>query len=307
MTRLVLAMVAAMVLSGCQHSGQQVVDPFWGRQTVPPPATGSICTPAINPGCQQPVQQPLITQGTPVPSGGLQTTTPPNLLPAPTTPALAPHMPNTPANVTPIPATPAPAGSGVPYGNAGPAMTAPPSSGFSMPNRAPSSGYSNPDTSSSGTTGIPPATPPSTAPAGPYPTWPSSSTTPGGTSPSTSGSAPAATAPSSSAPTTPTPAGPPPTSSPPAGLGPGYVPQGGFSFPDKSGSTSPGPRGTWITPVSVAATPVGLDGATISAPPGTAAADGLDSSPSIVRIPTAIGGDPGTAQASAAMPISPAP
>ena len=126
MTRLVLAMVAAMVLSGCQHSGQQVVDPFWGRQTVPPPATGSICTPAINPGCQQPVQQPLITQGTPVPSGGLQTTTPPNLLPAPTTPALAPHMPNTPANVTPIPATPAPAGSGVPYGNAGPAMTAPP-------------------------------------------------------------------------------------------------------------------------------------------------------------------------------------
>jgi hypothetical protein len=100
MTRLVLAMVAAMVLSGCQHSGQQVVDPFWGRQTVPPPATGSICTPAINPGCQQPVQQPVTTQGTPVPSGGLQTTTPPNLLPAPATPAPGPPMSNTPANGT---------------------------------------------------------------------------------------------------------------------------------------------------------------------------------------------------------------
>ena len=31
MTRLVLAIVAAMALSGCQHSGQQVIDPFWGR------------------------------------------------------------------------------------------------------------------------------------------------------------------------------------------------------------------------------------------------------------------------------------
>ena len=54
MTRLVLAIIAAVALSGCQHSGQQAIDPFWGRTTVPPPATGSIGTPIITPGYQQP-------------------------------------------------------------------------------------------------------------------------------------------------------------------------------------------------------------------------------------------------------------
>jgi hypothetical protein len=33
-------------------------------------------------------------------------------------------------------------------------------------------------------------------------------------------------------------------------LAPGYVPQGGFGFPDKSGSTSPSTKGNWITPIS---------------------------------------------------------
>ena len=55
MTRLVLAIVAAMALSGCQHGGQQAIDPFWGRTTVPAPATGSIGAPIISPGCQQPL------------------------------------------------------------------------------------------------------------------------------------------------------------------------------------------------------------------------------------------------------------
>ena len=37
MMRRALAIIATMALSGCQHSGQQAVDPFWGRTTVPPP------------------------------------------------------------------------------------------------------------------------------------------------------------------------------------------------------------------------------------------------------------------------------
>ena len=43
MKRLVLAILTAAVMSGCQHSGQQVIDPFWGRTTVPPPANGFDC------------------------------------------------------------------------------------------------------------------------------------------------------------------------------------------------------------------------------------------------------------------------
>ena len=87
MTRLVLAIVAATALSGCQHSGQQAIDPFWGRTTVPSPATGSIGAPIVTPGCPQPLQPPVITPGTLVPSGGLQPTPQPNLLPAPMSPA----------------------------------------------------------------------------------------------------------------------------------------------------------------------------------------------------------------------------
>ncbi len=138
MTRLVLAIVAAMALSGCQHSGQQAIDPFWGHTTVPPPPTGSIGTPIISPGCPQPLQaQPIIPPGAPLSTGGLPATTPPNLLPAPMS-----SMPATPGTFTPIPATPVPAGNAVPFGNGAPAMTSPPS-GYRMPDRAPPSGYSN--------------------------------------------------------------------------------------------------------------------------------------------------------------------
>ena len=134
---LVLAMIAATALSGCQHSGQQAVDPFWGRTTVPSPATGSIGAPIISPGCPQPLQpQPIITPGTPLSSGGPQASTPPNLLPAPMSPT-----PAAPGMVTPMPATPAPGGSGIPNGYGAPAMTSPPS-GYPC-RAAPPSGYSN--------------------------------------------------------------------------------------------------------------------------------------------------------------------
>ena len=52
MTRLVLAIVAATFLSGCQH--RQATDPFWGQTTVPPPATDPIGTPVITPDTRNP-------------------------------------------------------------------------------------------------------------------------------------------------------------------------------------------------------------------------------------------------------------
>ena len=218
----------------------------------------------------------------------------------------------TPAPVTPMPATPAPVGSGVPYGNGVPAMTAPPS-GNAGQYRAPSSGYSTPDLSPSGTVATPPATMPGSAPAGSHPTWPPASTVPGGTvpSPSTGGAAPAGTAPGSSAPASPTPT-PAPTGSSPSGTSPsnpppGYFPSGGFHYDNRDGSNRPSPGGTWITPTGVAVAPVSLDGAMVSAPPGTTAGAGLEAGPSIVRIPTTVANGSTLTAVSAEMSTSPAP
>ena len=292
MMRLVLAIVAAMALSGCQHGGQQAIDPFWGRTTVPAPATGSIGAPIISPGCQQPLTpQVTITPGTPTPlsSGALPPASPPNLLPAPMSPPPGGTVP-----ITPIPATPGPSGNGVPYGYGTPPMTSPPS-GY-PPSRAPLSGYSNPDSSTSGSPGSPAVTMPGSGPAGTYPPPP---TTPSGMTPPTGGAAPVGPSPGSSSPTgpgtTPTPAG-----SPSSGGAPGYFPPGGFNYDNRSGSARPSPGGNLITPNGVATVPVSLDGATVSAPPetttqpGVPGTPGLDASPSVVRIPA--GADGGWAQ-----------
>lgn len=286
MTRLVLAIVALAALSGCQHSGQQAIDPFWGRTTVPSPATGSIGSP----GCPQPLQPPIVTQGTPIPSGGLQPTTQPNLLPAPISPA-----PTAPATGTPMPVTPAPGGSAVPYGGAS-AIPAPPS-GNSTPGVAPPSGYSGAGASPWGTPGSPAATMPGSSPTDRYGPSPASPTRPGSLSPPAGGPSPAS--PSSfsppNAPATPAPAGAPPA---------GYFPPNGYNYDNRNGSTRPSTGDNWVTPGGVATARPGvpgtssLDGAIVSAPPettirpGVSGTPGLDAGPSIVRIPT--GGDGGS-------------
>ncbi len=231
MTRLVLAIVAAMALSGCQHSGQQVIDPFWGRTTVPPPATGSIGAPIGSPGCPQPVAQPIITPGTPVPGGcGPQATTPPNLLPATVTP-----MPSPAGTVAPMPATPGSSGNGVPYGNGASAVTAP-AAGNATPLVAPPSGYSNRGLSPSGSPGSPPAAT--------YPALPASPMAPSSTAPPTGGMAPTGPSPSPSAPAGPT-LTPAPASTPPASGAPGYSPPDG-SFNYHGSTQRPSGQGNWV-------------------------------------------------------------
>src|SRR5208283_4507923 len=163
LTRLLCAIAAAVACSGCQHTGQQAVDPFWGRTTVPAPATGSIGASVVGQGYPQPLQPPIVTQGTPITSGGLQSASPPNLLPAPTSPA-----PAAPVTIAPMPPATPPAGSGIPYGNPMPTMPSPPS-GYPTPSRAPLSGYSNSDSSSPGS--APATATPGSGAAGTYPPW----------------------------------------------------------------------------------------------------------------------------------------
>lgn len=112
MTRLLLAILAAVSLCGCRYQGQQAIDPFWGRKTVPPPPTGSIGTCVVTPGYPAPVTAPAtVTPGMTVPGGSVPLSTPPNLLPGPVTaPSSSPITPSTPS----IPPTPAP-GTGGPY------------------------------------------------------------------------------------------------------------------------------------------------------------------------------------------------
>ncbi len=285
MPRLALVIVAATALSGCQHSGQQAIDPFWGHTTVPSPATGSIGAPIISPGCPPPLQQPIVTQGTPISNGGPQATTPPNLLPTP-----ASSTPSPPGTAIPTPATPGVGGSVAPYGPGIPAVTGPPP-GYSTPDRAPPSGYLNPAWSPAGTAGTPAAGMPGSAPAATYPTSPAPSAAPSGTAPPTGGIAPLGPGPGPYSPPGPaTPAAPTPAGSPPAGY---FPPDGSFNY--HGTRQDPPGRGNRVTPSGVAAVPVSLDGAIVSAPPTA----GLDAGPSIVRIPTTVEGGSTVTPASA--------
>ncbi len=290
MTRLVLAIVAAAALSGCRQSGQQAIDPFWGRTTVPPCPTGQIGAPIVNPGYQQPLTpQVTITPGTPttLPGGTLSPGAPPNLLPAPTSSAPA-------GTISPTPTMPGAANGG---GYGAPAVTSPPSA-YPMPNRAPLSGYYNSDSTPLGAPpGSPAVTMPGSGSSGAYPATP---TTPNGMAPATNGTAPAGTIPGSSSPTGPAP-NPAPAGSPSSGGVPGYFPPGGFNYDNRNGSTRPSPGGNWTTPNGVAVTPTSLDGAVVSAPPEKAirpaAADvpDLGTGPSVIRIPSDGGSAPSPA------------
>ena len=290
MTRLVLAIVAATLLSGCQQ--KQATDPFWGQTTVPPPATGSIGTPVITPGYTQPLpSQPVITPGTPLPSSGYPPTAP-NLLPAPMSRAST-----IPGSVAPMPATSWPGGSGTPYSPGTSAMTAPLSSSPTPPH-APPSGYSSSGVPPVGSSGSP-TTMPGSFPAATYPASPTSPMTSGGYVPSTGPSH------GSYSPPSPTPA-PTPAGSPPGASAPGYFPPGGYNYNNRSEATRPSSGGNWVTPSGVAAAPVSLDGAIVSAPPATTMPTGMNAGPSIVRIPTA--GDGGSAATtSAEIPVAPMP
>ena len=276
MTRFMLAIVAVLVLSGCQYSGQQAIDPFWGRTTVPPTATGLIGAPIMEPAGPQPLQAPVITQGMPLP-GSMQATTPPSLLPAPS--------PGGPATVAPAPA--GTGGTAVPHGN-GASVVSPAPPSYTAPDRAPLSGYSNPD-SSLAAPASPAVTVPGSAPAATNSPWPTQPVSPGSTAPSTNGAAPAGPSPAPSVPTGPppassTPASPAPTPAPtpapggsppgnpsPGGTPPGYLPPDGFKFPanpqGSSGYPVPGVGVNGAVPNTVAAVPVSLNGATVSAPP----------------------------------------
>ena len=218
-----------------------------------------------------------------------------------------------PVPLTPIPATQGPAGNGLPYGYGPPAATSPPSA-YSGPSRAPLSGYSNPDSSPSGTPGSPAVTMPGSGPAN---TYPASPTSPGGMAPPAGGAAPMVPGPGSSSPTGPNPTSAPP-GSPPSGTAPSSVPRPGYFPPDgdyryHDSTQGSSRRGNWVVPSGVAAAPVSLDGATISAPPGTVTqpgvpgTSGLDAGPSVVRIPTGADGGWGATPASAEIPAAPAP
>ncbi len=303
MVRLVLAIVAAMALSGCQHSGQQAIDPFWGRTTVPAPPTGSIGAPIVSPGCQQPlIPQVTITPGTPLSNSGSPPGAPPNLLPAPMS-----SVPGGTGAVTPIPPTPGLTGSGAPYGYGTPAITSPPPV-YPAPSHAPPSGYANPDSSASGTPGSPAVPAPGSAPAGTYPSSPALPTAPGGMAPPAGGATPMGPCPGLSSPTgpTPAPAGSPPASTTPSSPPPGYFPpDGDYRY---HGSTQrPSERGHWVAPSGVATTPAGLGGATVSTPPGTTPGAGLDAGPSVVRIPTIADGGWAATPASAEISAAPTP
>lgn len=72
MKRTLLLIVAAMVCGGCHNQGQSNVDPFFGRTTVPPPATGSVGAKPGTPSYQQPQLPQLPAGGTLQPIPQLQ-------------------------------------------------------------------------------------------------------------------------------------------------------------------------------------------------------------------------------------------
>ena len=107
MTRITLAAFAAIALGGCRYQGEQAVDPFWGRQTVAPPATGSVGTAVVYPGYPPTAAGPQpVVPGTTYPGGAIPSTTSPNFLPGPMT---SPGGAAAPARPT-ISAVPSPAG-----------------------------------------------------------------------------------------------------------------------------------------------------------------------------------------------------
>ena len=86
MTRIVLAAFAALTLGGCRQQGEQVIDPFWGRQTVQPPGTGAVGTAVVYPGYPPATTAPQPAgPGSTAPTWALPSSTPPNLLPTPMT------------------------------------------------------------------------------------------------------------------------------------------------------------------------------------------------------------------------------
>ena len=306
MKRLTLATVAAIALGGCRNQGQQVVDPFWGRTTVPPPATGTIGTVPYSPA---PVMAAPAT-GAPamtIPGGTLQPSAPPNLLPAPASTYPGSSAPSTPS----IPVNPAPAASSTPppvaplsgFSSGGvapytPSTAAPNNTPSPPPSTypAPSDRYTPPadrygapsasapaasNTSTPGWGSPAPSTSSNTAPAPAAAAAPTTVSPPAGPMPS--GPAPVDTAPPAS-PLNPAPSSPAPLNSAPSGTAPSnpdYFPKDGMKYHEGQWRPQGGPA-------------TSSDVAIVSG--------GLDTGPSIVRIPTSADGSSATLT-SANMPI----
>ena len=243
---------------------------------MPSPGTGSIGTRPVDPSY---IQQPVITQGTPITGQPAGT---PALLPAPTTSApMAPGY-TAPGVYTPPPAGPStmtwpPASApttGVPVGNPYRGMA--PSSGYSMQvnpaptNSATAPSYAAPSYSTPGYSGGLPATP--------------AGLSPNGSPPPVIASPPASPAPTNAA---------PPGGGPAA---PGYLPQDGFNY--REGAIRQ-PGGDSVARSNDPPTPgVAIDGATVTPPP--IATTATDANP--IRIPAAVENSPAVTPASATAP-----
>ena len=139
MTRIMLAACAAIALGGCRYQGEQAVDPFWGRQTVAPPATGSVGTAVVYPGNPPAVTAPQpALPGTTYPGGAIPSTTSPSFLPAPMTSSGAAAAPTR----TTIPPVPSSAG-GAPLALGQARHRLPARPRYLRRSPAPLSGYSN--------------------------------------------------------------------------------------------------------------------------------------------------------------------
>ena len=158
MEKMLPAVLTLLVLAGCQCPGQQATDPFFGRTTVPPPATGTVGPGAADPYYQQPPGQPLQPQ-----TLQPQPLQPQPLQPQPVQPQTLQPPPGYSAPVFSAPGTPTPppasaygptSGYGVPPGSASPTYAPGPSpaptpatgapSGAPPAGVAPPSGYSAP-------------------------------------------------------------------------------------------------------------------------------------------------------------------
>jgi len=249
MRRDTLALVVIALCCGCQTQGRTTNDPFWGRTRVPPPATGAAGNPGVDPYYNR----------QPAPLG------PQSLPPGATTPTGVPPVTggatyNYPvANSSSTAAIPSPASPGF----SRPAMTSNgtyPGANFS------GSTYGSPATSNYGTANTTPQTSTYAMPVSGTPQSPS----PQSPSPQSPYSVPNYSAPINSLPPSP--------ASPPTGTGapPGYLPPSGMNY---QGSTSK-PGSTW--------TAAGTSDPNVTQASASVPSDsGMDTTPSVIRIPDA--------------------
>jgi len=112
MNRFLTPILFVLLLAGCK-SQAPMADPFFGRQTIPPPPTGSINGLCADPYYQTPTAQPSYRAPPQLP-GCLPSQ--PSSVGAATSPPPNPSLPgiSTPSNLAPRPSSTAPGGSSTP-------------------------------------------------------------------------------------------------------------------------------------------------------------------------------------------------